>query len=310
MAGKTAFITGASGFIGSAVTRAAIAKGYQVRGLSRSEESDEKIKKLGGVPVRGDLTSHDLLAREAANADIVCNLGDAFMGSKFTLHHDEAIKITTGAISAMAAALVGTNKPLIVSSGVRIVLADPNGGVTTEDDSEDENSYFDRRLMEHPSLAWAKRGVRVACIRIAPFVHGEGNLIEMMVQMAKSSGAAFTINGGNIYTSTVHVDDVGRLYILAAEKTQAGETYNAVAENDITFATFMGAIADAAGVPVKDLTPEEALAQLGPMWADYFSQPCRGYSEKAKKVLGLEIKEIGLLEHIKKLYPEAKPAED
>ena len=301
MSGKTAFITGASGFIGSAVTKAAIAKGYKVRGLSRSEESDEKIRKLGGVPVRGELTSHDLLAKEAANADIVCSLGDAFMGSKFTIPHDDAVKITTAAIGALAGALVGTDKPLIVASGARIVRADPNGGLTTEDDPLDENSFFDRRLLETPVLAWAQKGVRVATIRIAPFVHGEGNLIELLIGMAKSQGAALVIDGGKVKTSTVHVDDVGRLFILAAEKTKAGESYNATAETDITFAEFMGAIATSAGVPVKDLTAEEALASIGPMWSDYLNQPCRASSEKAKKVLGWEIQEIGLIEHIKEL---------
>lgn len=301
MSGKTVFITGASGFIGSAVARAAVAKGYQVRGLARSEESAEKIKKLGGVAVRGDLTDHALLAKEAANADIVCSLGDIFMGSKFTIPHDDAVVITTAAIGALAGALVGTDKPLIVGGGARIVRADPNGGLTTEDDPLDENSFFDRRLFETPVMAWAQKGVRIAIVRIAPFVHGEGNLIELLTGMAKSQGCTYTIDGGKLLTSTVHVDDVGRLFILAAEKTKGGEIYNATAETDISYADFMGAIAAGAGVPVKDLTAEEALSSLGPMWSDYLNQPCRASSEKAKRVLGWEPQEIGLIEHIKEL---------
>ena len=168
MSPKTIFVTGASGYIGSAFLRIAVQEGYTVRGLSRSKKSDEKIKTLGGIPVRGELSSLDVLAREAGHSDIVCSFGDAFAGSGYTMEFSEAIAIHNAAIDAMAGAMEGSKKSLVVSSGALITKPKADGSETTEEDPDHEEAFLDRGSMSRHALAWASRGVNISLMRLAP----------------------------------------------------------------------------------------------------------------------------------------------
>ncbi|KAI1082916.1 putative NAD dependent epimerase/dehydratase [Whalleya microplaca] len=300
MSSKTVFITGASGFIGSAVMKLAIALGYKVRGLSRSETSDDKIKSLGGIPVRGDLYTLDVLAREASNADIVIQLGDVFIGSNFSMPYDKATEVQNTSVDAMAGAMEETNKPLVIASSALITRPDPDGGETTEEDPDDTASPIDRGPLSRHALAWSKRGVRVIAIRLAPLVYGHGGSgLTLLLQMAATSGAALTIDGGALKTSVVHVDDVARLFLLAAEKSPAGEAYNGIADNTISFADLATEASVLLDVPVQNTTFDQAAVQLGPAFANILTSPCRGSNVKARKVLGWEVKEAGVYEDLR-----------
>ena len=125
------FVTGANGYVGSVVTEFAIAQGYQVHGLSRSEEGDALLKELGAIPVRGDLQTYDVLRRESAQAEIVLHLADAFT-SDFGVDYAEVVRIHNATVDAMAEGLKDSDRPLVVASGSLVVGPDPSGAETTE----------------------------------------------------------------------------------------------------------------------------------------------------------------------------------
>ncbi|KAH8898780.1 NAD(P)-binding protein [Thozetella sp. PMI_491] len=309
MSAKTIFITGGTGFIGSAVVRQAVAQGYHVRALSRNEAADEKLTKAGAVPVRGDLKTFDVLSRESANADIVVYLASAFSAVS-GIPYQESMKLTNDAIDVIGAALEGSNKPLVAASGTLITQPDPNGGETTEESPDDPNPWFDRATPSNHALAWAKRGVRVASMRIPPLLYGPGEQISGIVKfLVPTVGGAPIIGGRNIVTSTVHVDDEARLILLAAEKSAPGQVYNGASDTTTTIAQILSAAADVLNVPAKDLTKEEATALIGPMLATYLSQSCRSNSDKAKRLLGWQPQEVSILEYYKNLKEAAQRGE-
>ncbi|PKS13067.1 hypothetical protein jhhlp_000408 [Lomentospora prolificans] len=298
MSPKTIFILGASGFIGIALVKEAVSQGYLVRGLSRSEISDSKITQAGGVPVRGDLTTADVLARESANADTICYFASAFPNSGVS--YDESVKLNNAAVDVIGAAIEGTNKPLIVASTVLITAPDPNGEETTEGSPEDPTPFYDRSSPSKHALAWARRGVRVATIRLSPAIYGPGDsVISMSSALAAAVGGVPIVEGGNTQTSSVHVGDAARLALLAAEKTPPGECYNCASDNDTTMGEVLTAAANALDLPVKDLMLEEARATIGDMFAGYLTTPCRASSNKARGLLGWQPKEVGILEYYK-----------
>jgi nucleoside-diphosphate-sugar epimerase len=131
MSNQKLFITGGSGYIGSVVIEYAIAEGFLVTALSRTPESDVKIKVLGATPVRGDLKSHDVLTREASKADAVINIADV-ISSNYAIAMDERFQINNDAIDALAAGLKGSDKPLVLTSGTVYAAPDSEGKETDE----------------------------------------------------------------------------------------------------------------------------------------------------------------------------------
>lgn len=167
------FMTGASGYIGSVITEFAIADGYEVYGLSRSEKNDEKLKNLGAVPVRGDLTSVDVLRREAAAADIVIHLADPFNFDP-AANYDDVIKIQAAVADAFADSMQGTGKALVMTSGTLMAAPSPNGAETDETAPVYENTIVPRYRVEQYDLTLAKKGIKVSTIRLPPYVYGRG----------------------------------------------------------------------------------------------------------------------------------------
>ncbi|KAK5998814.1 hypothetical protein PT974_01197 [Cladobotryum mycophilum] len=296
------FMTGASGYVGSAITRIAIEQGYTVVGLSRSDASDAKLGELGAQPVRGDLASLDILSRESAAADIVIHLADPFIGSGFAMPYDEVVAIDAAAVEAMATPLIGTNKPLVATSGSLMAAPDPHGGETTEDSENQPNPLANRHLLENNILSWASKGVRVSLIRLAPFVYGRaGSFVAVFMKMHAPNKAMMNVvpaDGKPRYTSTVHIDDAARLYFLAAEKAKAGEIYNAVSATDVTIRQIMEAAGQILSMPVEDVTFDEASAKIGKFVATFLTLPNRASGGKAVRELGWQPKEIGVLEEI------------
>ncbi|XDG05014.1 hypothetical protein ABKA04_004629 [Annulohypoxylon sp. FPYF3050] len=298
---KTIFMTGAHGYVGSSITRLALSSNlYTVRGLSRSEASDAKLVALGAVPVRGDLTSLTLLRDEAAAADIVIHLADPF---NFDLSngYDHVVKAQRDVADAFAAGMEGSGKPLVMTGGTLLVAADPNGGETDETAPYPEVPFLPRHLVEQHDLSLAKKGIRVSSIRLAPYVYGRGGSgVKLFMQMAIGKGEVLIVDGGKTVTSTVHVDDAARLYLLAAEKAPAGSVYNATDATNISKLEIAEAISEITGVPIKDYTYAEACEKIGPFFARFINSPSRASSAKAKKELGWETKEkAGILEEIR-----------
>jgi nucleoside-diphosphate-sugar epimerase len=301
MAIKTIFVAGASGYIGGAVVRNAVAQGYSVRGLSRSELSDEKILAMGATPVRGNFDTLDVFAREAASADAVCFLADAFNGSGWKLPFDEVSKIHNRAIDAVAGAMEGTGKPLVVSGGALIVTAREDGEETTEDDPDDKTAFVDRSIITNHALSWKAKGVNASVIQLAPWVYGNaGSGVALLVSMFSDAGAGLIVDGGKNRTSFVHVEDAARMYLLAAEAGDAagGHRFNCVSDTTVTYAQLVEAVASKLDIETVQVTLEEAGKKIGPFFADFLQAPCRANSDKAKIILGWKPTEATVLDDI------------
>ncbi|KAI1087340.1 putative NAD dependent epimerase/dehydratase [Rostrohypoxylon terebratum] len=300
---KTIFITGAHGYIGTSLTRLALTSPspqYTVRGLSRNALSDAKLTSLGATPVRGDLTNLSLLRDEAAAADIVIHLADPF-DHDLSRGYDHVVRAQRAIADAFADGMAGTGKPLVMTSGTLMAAPDPTGGETDETAPYPEYPFISRHLVEQYDLSLARKGIRVSSIRLAPYVYGHGGSgVRMFMQISIGKGEVIVVDGGKAVTSTVHVDDAARLYLLAAEKAPAGSLYNATNATNITNLELAEAISEVTGVPVKQYTFAEAAEKIGPFFARFLCSSSRASSAKAKKELGWEIKEkVGILEDIK-----------
>ncbi|OTA65992.1 putative NAD dependent epimerase/dehydratase [Hypoxylon sp. EC38] len=285
------FMTGASGYVGSRITEFAIAQGYEVYGLTRSDASAEKLKKLGGVPVPGDLSSLDVLRRESAAADIVIHLADPF-NLDLSNGYRHVIEAQAAVADAFADSLKGTNKPLVTTSGTLLAQADPNGGETDETAPYHEHGLVSRDVVEAYDQSLAKKGIKVSTIRLAQWVYGHGGSgVRLVLQMSAQRGEVLYVDDGNNYVSTVHVDDAARLYLLAAQKAPAGSIYNATDSTNITFRDMALAMAQVLHVPTRSITREEAISQLGEFFGGFLAANNRASSAKARRELGWEIQE-------------------
>ncbi|KAB8360548.1 hypothetical protein FH972_024288 [Carpinus fangiana] len=291
------FVIGGSGYVGSVITELAVAQGYDVHGLSRTENSDEKLRSLGATAVRGDLTSVDVLRQESSEADVVIHLATAFTMGVGT--YDDTKHIDIAAVDAIADGLAGTNKPLIVTNGTLVVEADPTGAETTEKSPLAVSPVSGRGEVEQYSLALASRGIRVMVVRLAPYVYGRGGSgVGRFIGMAAKTGKVTCVDAGRNHTTTVHVDDVASLYLLAAQKGKAGEVYNATTATNLTARQIFDAIAAAVGVSVQDIAHDDAVKHIGVTFAWFLRAENRASGAKAVKELGWQPEGDGILEEI------------
>ncbi|KAL5386742.1 hypothetical protein PMIN04_010213 [Paraphaeosphaeria minitans] len=170
---KTFFITGGSGYIGSVIIEYAVAQGYSVTALPRSESSDFKLRALGANPVRGDLKSLEVLRAEASKADIVINVADA-IASDFNISQDERWATNYAANDALAAGVKGTDKPLIITSGAMIAQPHPQDEETDENSPGWPQGHLYARGFESRKQTYLDQGIRVCYVRLAPYVYGRG----------------------------------------------------------------------------------------------------------------------------------------
>ncbi|PSN75638.1 putative NAD dependent epimerase/dehydratase [Corynespora cassiicola Philippines] len=292
MSGKTIFITGGSGYIGTVVTTLAISRGYIVRALSRSSTSDAHLESLGATPIRGSLDTHDVLTEEASKADVVISIADALAGN-YTISMDDRSRINEAAITALAAGLKGSNKPLVVTSGSLAAAAHPAGDETDEQSPGWKDLLFGK-LGDPHALALKDDGIRVCSVRLAPWVYGRGGSgVALFMRVAAQAGEV-------VYTSTVHVDDAARLYLLAAEKGRAGEAYNATSETHVSQRELAEAMAAGLGLEARSRTYAEVEGRSGAFLARFLSVENRGSSAKAREELGWVVQaERGILEEIR-----------
>ncbi|KAF2133659.1 oxidoreductase domain-containing protein [Dothidotthia symphoricarpi CBS 119687] len=300
MSGQQLFLTGASGYLGGVLVELAIADGYKVHALSRSEESDSKLRDLGVEPIRGDLTSIDVLRSESKQADVVINLATAYVFGQGK--YEDALPIDNAAIDAICDGLEGSNKPLITTSGTLSAQADPNGNETNED-APPEPSHLNVRIQaeQHALAQVKKRGVKVMAVRVAPYTYGRGGSgVARFMGMALKMGGLPTVNGGKNRTTCTHVDDAARLFLLAAKKGEAGDLFNAGSQTDITVGAIFTAINHSVNVPDKDISYEEALAGFGENIAWFLQAENRASGAKAESKLGWKPLGKPIIEEIKR----------
>jgi nucleoside-diphosphate-sugar epimerase len=255
------FLTGATGFIGSAVVEDLIKAGHKVLGLARSDAGAQSLTDAGAEVHRGDLEDLESLRSGAAAADGVIHTGFIHDFARF----HEVCEIDRRAIEALGSALAGSDRPFIVTSGT--AAAHTPGRPTTEDDPP--NSPMPRVASEQAAEAMAAQGVRVCVVRL-PQVHDplKQGLITYLIATAQEKGVSAYVGDGLNRWPAVHRLDAAYLYRLALEKGAAGARYNAVAEEGVPLRAIAEAIGRGLKLPVVAKSPEEAAEHFG--WLGMF----------------------------------------
>jgi len=274
------FVTGATGFIGSAVVRELLDSGHRVLGLARSDSSAAALRAAGADVQHGSLDDLDSLRAGAASCDGVIHTAFIHDFSKFA----ENCEKDRCAIEALSGALLGSDRLLIVTSGTALL---ESGRVATEDSLPAEAAPNPRIASELAADAATAAGVRVAIVRLPPSVHGEGDhaFVPLLIQRARESGVSAYVGDGANRWPAVHRLDAAHLYRLAFEKGTGGVRYHAVAEEGIPFRSIAKGIARGVDVPAVSKSPEEAAEHFG--WFAHFAAidvPAR--SEQTRAALG------------------------
>jgi len=254
------FVTGATGFIGSAVIPELLAAGHQVLGLTRSDAGATALVAAGAQPHRGDLDDLDSLRRGAAECDGVIHCAFNHDFSKFV----ENCAADGRAIEAIGGVLEGSGKPLVVTAGI----APTPGRATTEDDATFHNGT--PRVSEPAGLALAARGVRATVVRL-PQVHdrSKAGLVTYLISLAREKGVSAYVGAGLNRWSAVHRLDAAPVYRLALEKGAAGSRFHAVGEDGVSLREIAESIGRGLKLPVVSLSPEEAAGHFG--WLGMFA---------------------------------------
>ena len=252
------FLTGATGFIGSAIIPELLQAGHQVLGLTRSEAGAQALKAAGVEPHPGNIEDLESLRSGAALSDGIIHCGFNHDFTKF-LQNCENDRL---AIQAMGAVLAGSDRPFVITSGTAIGSA--KAGEPATEDYFDADNPNPRKASEEAGQAVAAQGVNVSIVRL-PQVHDpvKQGLITPYVEVARAKRLAAYVGDGSNRWPAAHVSDVARLYRLAFEKAKPGSRYNAVAEEGIPVREIAQVIGRGLQVPVTSLAAEQAPAHFG-----------------------------------------------
>ena len=255
------FVTGATGFIGTAVVQDLIKAGHTVLGLARSDKGAAALTAAGAEVHRGDLEDLDSLRSGAAASDGVIHLGFVLDFSRF----QEVCAIDRRAIEALGGALAGSNRPLVVTSHLFLT----SGRITTEDDAIPSNSPLPR-VSEQTALPMASQGVRVSAVRL-PQVHDthKQGLVTFLIALAREKGVSAYVGDGLNRWPAIQVLDAAPVYRLALEQGLAGARYHPVAEEGVPLRKIAEAIGRSLKIPVVSRSPAEAAGHFG--WLGYFA---------------------------------------
>lgn len=311
------FVTGATGFIGSAVTEELMAAGHTVTALARSEETAKKLSAKGIQPILGSLDEMESLRKAAAAADGVIHL--AFMHAPSQIPFWKRMGVIFGglpsgiagrfmavaaeadrrAIDTLGAALKGSGRPLVTTFGTMGLshlgfrAAKP---ATEEDEPDPLSPGIARAKTEEKVEALASLGVRATMIRLAPSVHGDGDtgLVPQLIGIARKKGRFAYVGDGQNRWPAVHRRDAARLFRLALEEGVAGTRYHGVADEGIPFRSIAEIIGRQLGVPVNSISAKDTAKSFS-WFGDFAATDNPSSSDRTRKELGWEPTHPGLL---------------
>lgn len=275
------FVTGATGFVGSAVTAELLAHGHGVLGLARSDKGAGALAQMGAQVLRGDLEAPETLREGAQRGDAIIHTG--FIHD--FAHYARCCAIDRAAIETLGAAIEGTDKPFIVTAGLAGLAVTCNA--VTEDEVAPPPSEQYPRASDSAARALSARGVPTMIMRLPPSVHGKGDhgFVPMLIALAREKGRSAYVGTGDNQWPAVHVADAARAFRLALERGPSADTFHAVAEQAVPFREIARAIADGLSLPCVSLSPEEAREHFG--WMARFTtldQPAA--SKRTRQGLG------------------------
>jgi nucleoside-diphosphate-sugar epimerase len=253
------FVTGASGFVGSAIVQELLQNGHSVLGLARSEDAAKAIAAAGADVHEGSLEDADSLQRAVAATDGVIHTAFIHDFSR----HAAAGEVDRQAITVMGEALAGSGRPLIVTSGTAAVAAGKTG--TELDAGKTEGAGSVRSFSEVLTRTFTEKGVRAMLMRLPPSVHGAGDhgFVPWLINIAREKGVAAYVEDGRNVWPAVHRPDAARLYRLALEKGLAGTTYHAVGEEGVPTREIAEVIGRRLNLPVVSKAAGEAADHFG-----------------------------------------------
>jgi nucleoside-diphosphate-sugar epimerase len=252
------FVTGATGFIGSAIVPELINAGHQVLGLTRSEAGAQSLKAAGAEVHRGDIEDLDSLRNGAAKSDGVIHTAFNHDFSKFVANCEMDRRV----IGVLGAALFGSDRPLVITSSTGMGNLAP--GLPATEDKFDPCHPNPRIVGELAAATLVASGVNVSIVRL-PQVHDriKQGLITYAIAVAREKGISAYVGDGLNCWPAVHLRDTARLYRLALEKKEAGSRYHVVAEEAVPLREIAEVIGRGLKVPVVGLSPEEAPSHFG-----------------------------------------------
>lgn len=291
------FVTGASGYIGSAVVRELREAGHEVVGLARSDAAAAALTVAGAATHRGSLENMDSLRAGAEASDGVIHLA---------YNHDfsdmaDAGRTERAAVEALGDTLVGSDRPFLFASGVALVA--PGQVATERDVIPTSGPGSPRGGSEHLALAYAERGVRSVSLRFAPTVHGAGDhgFVSTLVGVARDTGVSGYLGDGSNRWPAVHRLDAARMIRLAIETAPAGSVLHGVAEEGIPARDIAEAIGRGLDVPAASVAVGDAASHFGWIGA-FFALDIPASSALTQEMLGWSPTQPGLIEDLAESY--------
>jgi nucleoside-diphosphate-sugar epimerase len=286
------FVTGASGFVGSAIVKELLQAGHQVLGMVRSEQAAAAVIKAGAEAHRGDLNDLESIKKGAAHCDAVIHTA---FNHDFT-RYKESCENDRKVILALGEALAGSGRPLVITSGTGLLKYDR---LLTENDTPPGSDVVPRAATDEAAAAVAALGVNTYLVRLPPSVHGKGDhgFVPIIIGMAKEKGQSVYIGEGENRWPAVHRSDAAVLYRLIVEKQPEQKVFHAVAEEGIPFRQIATVIGQGLQVPTISKNAEDATAHFS--WFTHFASiDCAASSAQSRKTLGWEPTQPGLLEEL------------
>ncbi|MGV3706763.1 MAG: SDR family oxidoreductase [Arcticibacter sp.] len=286
-------VTGASGFVGSAVVNSLLAAGHQVTGLVRSREAASKLESLGAQPIPGTLEDLNILKQSARQADGVIHTAFNHNFNEYAT----AAEADKKAIEALGEALKGTARPLIVTGGLLGIR--PEGEFITEADAA---SAFPR-ASESTAMALAEQGINASVIRLSCSVHEKGDtgFIPFLINQAQKKGISAYVGDGSNRWPAVHRLDAAELFRLAVENPTRGARYNAVADQGFSLKQLAGRIGERLHLPAQSIA-EDQVAQHFEWMSMFITLDAAATSYDTQTTLGWKPSQPSLLEDMEMNY--------